>query len=234
MTWVAGVSLIVAGLVAVPSMTREDRHTPQPDSARVRLIAALSGSDNLSYRLKITAAHKNEAGVPFVVEGVFDPATRTGRLYAPNGSFGGRYEQRLIEGTLYIGVGDAPFKVWPGTFDRLNYSSVLGNGLIGTADPQELFRTLATAAVTQTGPAGYHFEADLVNDPSSGIHSDRLVGDLTLNGGNRIEKVTYERRAQTTRDGLPLTLIEANTVELSGYGEPVAVERPANTAGTAP
>jgi hypothetical protein len=40
----------------------------------------------------------------------------------------------------------------------------------------------------------------------------------------------YERTAQTTRNGLPLTLIEAKTLELSGYGEPVTVERPANTA----
>lgn len=237
-TWAVGACVVAVGLVGVPLMMGENRQTPQPDSAKIRLVAALSGSDNISYRLKVTNSHRDDTGRPFVFEGAFDPVTRTGRLYSPPDSAGGSYDQRLVEGTLYISHRDSPFQILRGTHDRLQYSGVFGGGLTGTADPQDLLHTLAAAnaTVTQTGPAGYHFEVDVINDPSSGIHSDRLRGDLTINGDNRIEKVTYERTAQTTVNCLPVTLKEANTLELSGYGEPVTVERPANAVpgGLAP
>src|SRR5688572_24176758 len=67
-TWAAGAFLIAAGLVAVPPMMGENRQTPQPDSAKVRLVAALSGSDNISYRLKVTSAQRHESGLSFVLE----------------------------------------------------------------------------------------------------------------------------------------------------------------------
>lgn len=228
-TWMGGGCLAVAALVAVPVLVLDNRQTPQPDSARIRLVAAVSSSENLSYRLKITSTHTDDAGRHWAYEGVFDPATRTGRLSSVPDNPAGPYDQRLIQGILYISHLGGPFKIMPGRPDRLQYSSLSGGGIAGTADPQELFATLkaANAAVTRTGPASYHFEADLA--PSPGIHSDRLVGDVTINNDNRIEKITYERIAQgTQKNGLPITLIDANTVELSGYGQPVTVERPEN------
>lgn len=234
-TWMGSACLVVAALVAVPIMVQENRQTPPPDPAKMRLVAALSSSENISYRLKLTSIHTDENGRSWVFDGAFDPRTRTGHLTSVRHDPAGPYEQRLVEGTVYISHLGRPFQIMPDKVDRLQFSLVSGGGLAGTADPQELFRTLKKddATVTQTGPAGYHFEADVA--PSLWITGGRLVGDVTINGDNRIETITYQRTVQTRlKSGDPLTLTEAFTVEFSAYGEPVTVERPANAVPASP
>jgi len=63
-----------------------------------------------------------------------------------------------------------------------------------SADPQQLLDALqqADAIVTKTGAHTYHFESTKAYDTQYATGQRTFTGDVTLDGGNRIAKVTYE------------------------------------------
>ena len=83
------------------------------------------------------------------------------------------------------------------------------------------------ATVTQTGARTYHFELAR-RGASNGLMSDIYAGDVTLDGDQRIAKVTYVRTARAEKGGQVDTETSSVTVELSGYGMPVRVDKPAD------
>ncbi|MGS2616407.1 hypothetical protein ACVCAH_18055 [Micromonospora sp. LZ34] len=221
------------------------------ESPQLRLAAAAEASENISYRVKVTTTWKDKAPAngelpepvsqSWVTMGAFDPTTATGYLESPYTGLrpvvaAGFEHERLIDGVRYIGapngsVGSNGEIVWsqePGRHDRLNFDLALDGGLGASADPQDLFRALGQsgAKVTETAGGGYHFEVT-VTDLRNEIAADSFVGDVTLGADNRIATVTYDRVARSTIKGENFTYHLHVVIELSGYGLPVQVERPA-------
>ncbi|MCM0677167.1 hypothetical protein NCC78_21100 [Micromonospora phytophila] len=220
------------------------------ESPQMRLAAAAAASENISYRVKVTTTSKDKAppkgelpepvSRSWVTTGAFDPTTATGYLDSPYTGLrpvvaAGFEHERLIGGVRYIGapngsVGSNGEIVWsrePGTHDNLNFDLALDGGLGASADPQDLFRALrqAGAKVTETA-GGYHFEVT-VEDRRSHIVADSFVGDVTLGADNRIATVTYDRTARSSIRGENFTYHLHVAIELSDYGMPVKVEKPA-------
>src|SRR5262249_55816171 len=111
---VASVSLAVLatsgviGGIAANSWTAHSRGTAQSSaSAQTPLLrpeSAVTRSGNISYKIKVTEHSKSTAGAPGEVStGAFDPATDTGYLRTPYHDGPGFSEQRLINGTRYLG-----------------------------------------------------------------------------------------------------------------------------------
>jgi hypothetical protein len=236
----AGTSLAVLAAGAVtavavathsptPAVTADRPPAATAATPRLELAAAVANSENISYRLKITAGgSKADPDGWGTAEGAYDPATSTGYLNSSQPDGPGVYYQRLINGKLYLGSnGSKTWKQEPsnGTFE---YGDALGGAVGASADPQELFKALRQEGgkITQTGAGTYHFEVALKGD--SAIKSGTLVGDVTVDADKRIAKVTYERTTQAEKDGQALTSTSVLTVELSDYGTPVQVEKPAD------
>lgn len=199
-------------------------------SPQMQLVAVLTNSENISYKVNLTTSFKSAGGQPWGAHGAFDPATNTGQLYAPFQDGTGYYEERLVNGVRYDGATGATFTRKPGTFTYLNYEQTLGGVLPATADPQQLFRTLqeANATVTQTGAGTYRFTADINTDPASGLLTDKLIGDVTVNADHRVASVSYQRTSQVRKNGKVETMTYHVLVELSDYGLPVTVQPPAH------
>lgn len=221
------------------------------ESPQLRLAAAAAASENISYRVKVTTTSKDKAppdgelpepvSRSWVTTGAFDPTTATGYLESPYTGLrpviaAGFEHERLIDGVRYIGapngsVGSNGEIVWsqePGRHDRLNFDLALDGGLGASADPQDLFRALrqSGAKVTETAGGGYHFEVT-VTDPRNAIAADSFVGDVTVGADNRIATVSYDRTARSTIRGANFTYHLQVVIELSDYGLPVRVEKPA-------
>jgi hypothetical protein len=207
------------------------------DSPALRLSAALKASAETSYRLKITTTDPN---VPaWTTTGAFDPATSTGYFDSPYTGPRPYYDagfehERLINGVRYVGVPDSrtgtlTWTQYPGTQSNLDYDGALGGALAASVDSDDLFQALRQtgATVTQTNASVYHFEVT-AKDPQSGIISDAFVGDVTLGAEQRITKVTYQRTTLGNAHGAPARTNHLQvTIELSGYGAPVQVDKPA-------
>jgi hypothetical protein len=206
---------------------------------QLELVAAIRASQTTSYQVKITSKPQDNPTSPaWTTEGAFDPATDTGYLHSPYTEGPGFAEERLVGGVRYAGSAGIDQKIYwkqyPGTQDHLNYDGAL-NGILGASvDPDELFDALgqAGATVTQTSAGVYHFEATPTVDDgvpptaeNSGPNFDRLVGDVTLDAGKRIAKVTYLRTLTWQKPGL--TKIDTAhllvSMEFSGYGALVTV-----------
>jgi hypothetical protein len=74
----------------------------------------------------------------------------------------------------------------------------------------------------------YHFELTLKPEVSARTRFEQsLAGDVTVNADDRITKITYARTARVSKDGHtePSSVVDV-TVELSGYGTAVNVEKP--------
>lgn len=219
----AGVASTVGSGPSQPSAATDT----QP--ATVRLAAAIAASDNISYRVRVTASPYGEP-----VEGAFDPATRTGYLNETSAGGESVYYERLIDGVRYVsssGSGDV-WKQYPGTHDRLAYDQALGGAASASADPAALFDGLrqAGATITENSDGVFHFEVTLDNGTPSGS----LVGDVTLGADGRIASVTYEETTHFTKGSLTETSAVAVTVELSDYGTPVQVEQPTDVVVVVP
>jgi hypothetical protein len=252
---------VAAGVLAGTVSWSAPGQTPdQPTVAApaVRLAAAVAASDNVSYRVRVTTSYGTDSERPAttsVVEGAFDPATRTGYLNSvPQPGTGGAALERLVDGIRYTGCEycDDQWKQELGTHDRLAYADAMNGVASASADPEALFDALtqAGAKITQTD-AGFHFEVDTKDQ--YGEYPVTLVGDVKLGQDNRIASVTYEETVSipktngpgpaptvttTTDPGQPTTTTEAPeptefytdtqlvTVELFDYGTPVRVERP--------
>jgi len=140
--------------------------------------------------------------------------------------------KRLINGVRYIGSsGSKTWKQEPGTFENLGYDEGLGVGT--SADPQQLLDALqhADATVTKTGAHTYHFQSTKAYDTQYATGQRTFTGDVTLDAGNRIAKVTYEstdkgQMKPGAKDGVAYESTYVASTELSDYGLPVVVEKP--------
>lgn len=226
LTGALGVGVIATGRIG-PATTPDRPPAAGAESPKLRLAAAIATSQGTSYRVKNAVRVRSTPGSPpLVIEGAFDPAKATGYLRIPfdNGS----YEERLVDGDLYIGdSGTGRGMVWrhdPGKHSTLAYD--VKSGLLAmSADPQQLFDALTQsgATISQTGPDKYHFEVAV--PARKGLTGGDMVGDVTIGSDNRVAKVVYKATlnsagGQDVLDG---------TLELSGYGNPVKVERPGGT-----
>jgi hypothetical protein len=224
---VIGVAAAVAvGLYGPPGHNTHRSPVASNEAPNVRLVAAVAATEKVSYHAKITwetdATNDQSPAVTGSTESAFDPLTATGylklsRMDPRDGT--GFYEERLVDGTLFIGA-PALFKQFPGRHARLDYELVMGP--VGTfADPYQIFNALreAHAKITKTSGSTYHFEVGLNN--KDGL-SDTLVGDVTL-VDERIGRVTYHRALQKGSS----TVHAKYTLNLTGYGTPVTVQRPA-------
>ncbi|GAA3201808.1 hypothetical protein ACFO1B_06490 [Dactylosporangium siamense] len=239
---VAGLAGVLAvGLTAGGTGGRATQDPPAVQAgapASLRLQKAAAASDNISYRMKLTMT--NPAGEVFnVYEGAFDPLTATGRV--SNSRDDSVAVELLIDGTRYMGAEPplAPlppdkgpgekysrYGQYPGRYDRL---SLFGeNSLLSAAapDPAVLVKALeqVNATITQAADGTLHFTYSTQHE----LDSTTNAGDVTLNADGRIAKVTLVSTWQTTAKGRLDTGTVHATLELSDYGLPVHVERPAD------
>ena len=242
---VAGASLavLVAGGVVA---TVAHPGTPRPpgtaaQAPRLTLAAAVSASENISYRIRMSVAVKSVPGSAVDVStGAFDPATATGYLHTPAEDGPGFGEQRLVGGVRFLGDAGADRKIsWrrvPGRYTSLDFTGNSAGGLSASADPAALLETLrnANAVITSSGPDAYHFTfAVATKDLLPSSLYDRFAGDVTVGADHRIAAVTYERKLQWHRspprpdgrgDGPPVDFIV--TMAFSDYGVPVKITAP--------
>ncbi|MFC4016460.1 hypothetical protein ACFOW4_00640 [Micromonospora sp. GCM10011542] len=237
---VVGLAGVLAAAVTVngPGPTAPGAN-PAPvasaDSPRLQLASAITASQNISYRLKITAGDRDDPDAWGSAEGAWDPAAATGWLTSTEPG-GAAYHQRLIDGKLYLGsTGTKTWKQEPGN-GNFEYGDVLGGASGASADPQELFKALreVQAKITRTGATSYHFESTRPFDDEYATGTRGLVGDVTLDSDRRIAKVTYlstykgrvKPGVKSPKSGVSFDSSQRLTLELSDYGTPVRVEKP--------
>jgi hypothetical protein len=229
----------LAGAVAASALTvngngpgahRDRPPTAAADSPQLSLAAAVTASRGTSYHMKSTIHVHSPGKAPIVIEGAFDPATTTGyqRMSDNSKAWG---EERVVGGDLYTAdiFPDGQI-VW--RHDEGKHTGLTADPKIGvpgvSADPQQMFDVLtqAGATITQTGPNTFHFTAAIT--VGGGVLTGSMTGDVTVGSDHRIAKVVYERTLRSTAHPQDITVIDA-TLELSGYGSPVTVERPPGT-----
>ncbi|WP_238007226.1 hypothetical protein KZZ52_37675 [Dactylosporangium sp. AC04546] len=227
---------LTAGVLATggtgPTATPGRPSVAGTGSPQLRLAAAAAASGGTSYRVQSTVTYRSLPGSPsMTISGAFDPATTTGYIRIPFDGGSRWHEERLVGGDLYTTEAVAGETVlWhhdPGIkYTGLPYNVKTG-GLAVSADPQQLLDTLSRSGVTitQTGPDTYHFEGAI---PQQTGVTGTMVGDVTVGPDQRIAKVVYESTLRFAREPNEITVLDA-TLELSGYGDPVTVERPAGT-----
>jgi hypothetical protein len=222
------------------------------ESPLIRLQAAVSTTENVSYHIKVTTTVKlakstQDPSTPppkdQVSTGAFDPATATGYLRTPFDDGPGYGEERLVNGTLYDGEagidGKPQWLVKPGRHTALTgpLAGTTAGGLSASADPTTLLANLGKegATVTQTGSDTYHFTFDVPKQdllPDSVY--DKFAGDVRVGADKRIASVKYERlllwnpKPNAHQPNSPADLVV--DMEFSDYGTPVAVEAPTDAA----
>ncbi|GIG88020.1 hypothetical protein [Plantactinospora endophytica] len=204
---------------------------------RLELVAAVTASENLSYRMRLTTG-AGPSGLTY--EGAFDPRTDTGYVRVPQDD--SVMTELLVDGTRYVG-GEAPqgplppdkgpgetygrYGQYPGKHDRL---SLYGDSdtVLGAAapDPAALFAALrgVDATVTENPDGTLHFEYASRDDDGSSSTS----GDIIRDGNGRIAKVTLTGTWQSSAKGRTDTGSYTATLELFDYGVEVEVRRPAD------
>jgi hypothetical protein len=232
--------LAFGSVAAVAIATTPAVHTNRPGvtaeavSPQMELAAAISNSENISFKVKATSTLQKSDGMyttpsaTYITQGAFDPATLTGYLRAADGSF----ESRLINGVKYTSNGDQ-FVQQKGIYDWLDYDAhVLDGALSGSADSKHLFKVLrqAEAKITRTGAGTYHFDATTQSTDSLASYATRFGGDITLNASKRVAKVAYgwTLTGKMKQGGNVFNRNVKVTLEFSDYGTPVTIERPAN------
>jgi hypothetical protein len=226
------------------------------ESPQLRLAAAVAASQGISYRVKSTISPRNQPGSPsMVITGAFDPTRATGYVRIAAGDAPPWHEERLVDGDLYtadlthlrpIGQGSDQRKPAPSPDERVDWQHDPGkhtslsydpktNLLATSADPQQLLDTLTQsgARISQTGPNTYHFDVALPPRKSftGRTGTGTMTGDVTVGPDNRIATVVY---TVTVRYGTSSTDVLDGTLQLSDYGSPVTVERPAVTTEELP
>ncbi|MER7443654.1 hypothetical protein [Micromonospora avicenniae] len=216
-----------------PAVTAEG--ASQPTSPGMRLVSAVTASENISYRMRLT-----QTGGGQMYEGAFDPRTATGYVRAPSDD--SVMVELLINGTRYEG-GERPqgalpadkgpgetygrYGQYPGRYDRLSlYGDA--NDVLGAVspDPAALFRALkrADATITENPDGTLHFA--FATESAAG--STSASGDVTLDADGRIATVVLNSTWQSTAKGRLDTGNSTATLELFDYGVEVKVERPAD------
>jgi len=226
---VVGMAGAVAAVMVAGNGEQPGSGTSRPpgaavDSPHLQLAAAIAASENISFKVKTTAAAQkgdgktNQPRYEYITDGAFDPATVTGFMRSADGSI----DVRLINGVKYSKnlPSSSQYLQFKGTFDRLGDDRVHGE-LSSSVDSKRLFQALrqTDAKITEVGAARYHFEATTKED--RGVVT--FVGDVTLNADKRVATVVYDWTS-TSSQGIFVTF--KVTLEFSGYGVPVTVERP--------
>ncbi|MET8352378.1 MULTISPECIES: hypothetical protein [unclassified Micromonospora] len=207
------------------------------DSPQLQLASAITASEAVSYRLKITVGSREDPDAGGTAEAAWDPDRSTGWLTSSIPG-GGAYYQRMINGTFYVGSsGSATWKQEPNN-GYLEYGDVLGGAAGASADPKELFAALreAHAKITRTGDGRYHFESTRSYDDEHSAGTRTLVGDVTVGADGRVATVTYlssnkariKAGVKSPKSGLTMESHQRLTLELSDYGVPVRVQKPTN------
>lgn len=238
-----GLTLSLAGALAA-GITITGSGTPRPPTTQsaaapqVRLASAIAATENTSYKVKVTDRSGSGDSQPTITEGAFDPATVTGYLRGWwTGAPDSVYLERLVNGVRYTGSeGSKQWKQERGKFDRLAYSRELAGALGASADPEVLFDALrgSGAKITEAGPGAYQFEntQPYANEYATGTTT--VAGKVTVTSDNRIAVITFTSRDEGkfkpgVKDGSAYSDSHSLTVELTGYGTPVKVEKPADT-----
>ncbi|NUR71053.1 MAG: hypothetical protein HOU81_09540 [Hamadaea sp.] len=237
----AVVALGTVGGVAVATSGTPDRPaaTASATDPRLELVAAVTKSENISYRMRLTTA--TESGQSLMTyEGAFDPRTATGYVRAPQDD--SVMVELLINGTRYIG-GERPesplpsdkglgetygrYGVYPGKYDHL---SIYGDQdtVEGAAapDPAALFKALKAvgATVTRKPDGTVHFAYAQPSD--NGLTTANASGDVTFDADGRVAMVAMRVQWQSTVKGKLQSGTVLSTMQLSDYGLPVQVKRP--------
>jgi hypothetical protein len=232
----------LAGAVAVGVTVAGGDPRPRPAGpatvaqppAAVRLAAATSASANISYRVR-------QVEGDLTYQGAFDPKTKTGYLRVAMDA--GVLTELLINGTRYVGTepppGGAPrpsgaheryslYGQYPGKYDSLSYGTNGSNitNIAATPDPMAFLQTLrdSHATISQNADGSIHYTY------SAGKDADNMtttVGDVTIGADQRVAKVTSTVTWRSTATGSLVTGQYNVTTELSDYGTPVVVARPA-------
>lgn len=226
----------LAGTITAVVATGGVAPTPGPSrpaasdqlSPALRLAAAITASENISYRIKATISSSKGPGVPSsalsnaparTYEGAYDPKANTGYLLSPEGT-----QSRLINGTLYLEANEGS---WPKTMQPVPGLPIPGLPIPGlqllsdqriTADGRDLLQILkqAKAAVTQNSDGTFHFTQQRQDPPIT------VEGDVALDAQSRIARLAYD--ATVVRG--PASVHVAIILEFSDYGLPVEVEDP--------
>ncbi|NUO60558.1 MAG: hypothetical protein HOV78_28150 [Hamadaea sp.] len=238
----AVVALGVVGVVAATAGT-PDRPAATASAAdpRLELVAAVTKSENISYRMRLTTAAASGQSLT-TYEGAFDPTTDTGYVRAPQDD--SVMVELLINGTRYIG-GERPesplpadkgagetygrYGQYPGKYDHL---SIYGDSdtVVGAVapDPAALFKALKAhdATVTRQPDGSVHFAYAESSD--KGLTSTNTSGDVTFDADGRVAKVVMTFHWQTTVKGRFQSGTVVSTLQLSDYGLAVQVQRPAD------
>ncbi|WP_433128661.1 hypothetical protein ACQPWW_02385 [Micromonospora sp. CA-240977] len=216
-----------------PGVTAEAAR-PEPVPPAMRLVAAATASENISYRMRLT----NSGPDGLTYEGAFDPRTATGYVRVPKDD--SVLTELLINGTRYEGgerpLGELPpdkgpgetygrYGQYPGKYDRLSLQGD-GNAVLGAAapDPAALLAALrsADATVTENPDGTLHF----TYATTSGDGSSSAAGDVTLSRDGRIATVALTTTWQSTAKGRLDQGTVSSTLDLFDYGVEVNVERP--------
>jgi hypothetical protein len=231
---------LAAGLTIAGSAQTPKASGPPTASAQtpaLRLAAAATASGNTSYRVTLTTDS-------FVYEGAFDPARKTGYLKSANEW--GFLVQLLIDGTRYSGE-EPPadgkphpsdgekysrYGQYPGTFDHLSFEGGEVSDAAATPDPTALMKALRDqhATITENADGTLHFEYTVKSD--GGKSTQKRKGDVTLDAHKRIAKVSTTFTWSSTVKGKLQSGKGKLTFELSDYGIPVKVQRPADVVLT--
>lgn len=147
--YAAGVVGLAGALAATLAVGRAGNPEPSTrqapvvsaDSANLRLASAVAASDNISYKIKITAGIKSDPDRYMTTEGAFDPVTATGYLTEHWGGGSTDY-QRLVNGVLFLRFGGSrKWKLEPSS-NSLLYHGGLESSAGYSADPKQLFQAL--------------------------------------------------------------------------------------------
>ncbi|MEU4367324.1 hypothetical protein [Micromonospora chersina] len=211
---------------------------PPAASPQMELAAAVTASENTSYRVTVRRSSRVDPNWVETTTGAFDPRSADGwlRTRYPDGlSF---TEERLVDGVYYVGGADGhrklPWKRHPGERKFLPFDVAMGGALGASADQDGLFQVLKRndATVTRTGQRAYHFSVEPTGgstgfDAGVPLVSEKIVGDVTLGADNRIAALAYDVTLVFRKNGTvgPPTSTQV-TMAFSGYGLPVTVERP--------
>lgn len=223
--------LTITGSAQVPKASGPPSASAQTPA--LRLAAAATASGDTSYRVKVTTDS-------FVYEGAFDPARKTGYLKAANEY--GFLVQLLIDGTKYEGT-EPPadgvpdhhdgekysrYGQYPGTFDHLSVEGGEVSDAAATPDPTALMKALRDrdAIITENADGTLHFEYTVKRNGGKSTSTTR--GDVTLDTHKRIARVATTLTWSSTVKGRLDSGKGKLTIELSDYGVPVKVQRPAD------
>jgi len=244
-------AVLVLGNAAQPPVAGHRPSATAAPAPALQLAAAVEGTAQTSFRLKVTLKRAYETGRlagtsdTEEYEGAFDAAADRGYLRTGTTVPGttGPIELRIIGDEVYTGRPDT--NVWKRPIKRSDLAAVLGtanpatssviNGL--TVDPRTLLDMLkGLGGVTPAGRSGsgstavdtYTFAYQVAADASTAAH--QVTGSVEVGVQSHLlaritQQTTTVGADPAVADGQPLTW--RTVIEFAGYGTPVKVDKPA-------